>query len=144
MKQKFNSGGRPPKINPASYRYVVRFEASENSVFLSLYEKSGATNKAAFIKNVLLNKPFKVFIVDENTRIFIDQLSAFNSHYRTIGVEYDTVVKTLRENFTEKKAMAALYKLEKITIELVKLNREIVKLANEMDQKWFENTVTGV
>lgn len=85
-----------------------------------------------------------MFIIDENTRIFIDQLSAFNSHYRTIGVEYDTVAKTLRENFTEKKAMVALYKLEKITIELVKLNREIVKLANEMDQKWFENTVTGV
>ena len=141
MKQKFNSGGRPPKINPASYRYVVRFDAAENSVFLSLYEKSGATNKAAFIKNVLLNKPFKVFIVDENTRIFIDQLSAFNSHYRTIGVEYDTVVKTLRENFTEKKAMAALYKLEKITIELVKLNREIVALANKFDERWLQKSL---
>ncbi len=141
MKQNFNSGGRPPKLNPASYRYVVRFDAVENSVFLSLYEKSGATNKAAFIKNVLLNKPFKVFIVDENTRIFIDQLSAFNSHYRTIGVEYDTVVKTLRENFTEKKAMAALYKLEKITIELVKLNREIVALANKFDERWLQKSL---
>ena len=141
MKQNFNSGGRPPKLNPASYRYVVRFDAVENSVFLSLYEKSGATNKAAFIKNVLLNKPFKVFIVDENTRIFIDKLSAFNSHYRTIGVEYDTVVKTLRENFTEKKAMAALYKLEKITIELVKLNREIVALANKFDERWLQKSL---
>lgn len=141
MKQNFNSGGRPPKLNPASYRYVVRFDAAENSVFLSLYEKSGATNKAAFIKNVLLNKPFKVFMVDENTRIFIDQLSAFNSHYRTIGVEYDTVVKTLRENFTEKKAMTALYKLEKITIELVKLNREIVALANKFDERWLQKSL---
>ena len=109
--------------------------------YISLYEKSGATNKAAFIKNVLLNKPFKVFIVDENTRIFIDQLSAFNSHYRTIGVEYDTVVKTLRENFTEKKAMTALYKLEKITIELVKLNREIVALANKFDERWLQKSL---
>lgn len=89
----------------------------------------------------LFGKPFKVFIVDENTRIFIDQLSAFNSHYRTIGVEYDTVVKTLRENFTEKKAMTALYKLEKITIELVKLNREIVALANKFDERWLQKSL---
>ena len=82
-----------------------------------------------------------MFIVDENTRIFIDQLSAFNSHYRTIGVEYDTVVKTLRENFTEKKAMTALYKLEKITIELVKLNREIVALANKFDERWLQKSL---
>lgn len=141
MKQKFNQGGRPPKINPAAYRYVVRFDAAENGVFLTLFEKSGATNKAAFIKNVILGKPFKVFVVDENTRVFIDKLSSFNSHYRTIGIEYNTVVKTLRENFTEKKAMKALYKLEQLTIELVKLNREIVALAKDFDERWSQKSL---
>lgn len=138
MKQKFNQGGRPPKINPAAYRYVVRFDAAENGVFLTLYEKSGATNKAAFIKNVLLGKSFKVFVVDENTRVFIDKLSSFNSQYRTLGIEYNTVVKTLRENFNEKRAMKALYKLEQLTIELVKLNREIVALAKDFDERWSQ------
>ena len=141
MKQKFNQGGRPPKINPAAYRYVVRFDAAENGVFLTLFEKSGATNKAAFIKNVILGKPFKVFVVDENTRVFIDKLSSFNSQYRTIGIEYNTVVKTLRENFTEKKAMKALYKLEQLTIELVKLNREIVALAKDFDERWSQKSL---
>ena len=141
MKQKFNQGGRPPKINPAAYRYVVRFDAAENGVFLTLFEKSGATNKAAFIKNVILGKPFKVFIVDENTRVFIDKLSSFNAQYRTIGIEYNTVVKTLRENFTEKKAMKALYKLEQLTIELVKLNREIVALAKDFDERWSQKSL---
>lgn len=136
MKQNFNQGGRPPKINPAAYRYVVRFDASENDVFLSKFEKSGATTKTAFIKNVLLGKPFKVFVVDENSRVFIDRLSAFNAQYRTIGVEYDEVVRMLRQNFTEKKAMRALYNLEQVTIELVKLNREIVTLAKEFDTLW--------
>ena len=51
------------------------------------------------------------------------------------------MVKTLRENFTEKKAMAALYKLEKITIELVKLNREIVALANKFDERWLQKNL---
>lgn len=69
MKQHFNQGGRPHKINPSVHRYVVRFDAAENTVFLSLFDKSGAVNKAAFIKSVLLGKPFKVFVVDENTRI---------------------------------------------------------------------------
>ena len=141
MKQKFNQGGRPHKINPAAYRYVVRFDAAENGVFLTLYEKSGAINKATFIKNVLLGKSFKVFVVDENTRVFIDKLSSFNSQYRTIGIEYNTVVKTLREDFTEKKAMKALYKLEQLTIELVKLNREIVALAKDFDERWSQKSL---
>lgn len=54
MKQNFNQGGRPHKINPSVHRYVVRFDAAENTVFLSLFDKSGAVNKAAFIKSVLL------------------------------------------------------------------------------------------
>lgn len=140
MKQSFNQGGRPPKLNPRVYRYVVRFDAAENGVFLSLFEKSGAINKAAFIKGVLLNKTFKVFIVDENTRIFIDRLSALNSHYRSIAIDYDQLLKTLREHFTEKKAMAVLAKLEKHTIELVKTNREIVALAKMFDERWSQKS----
>ena len=109
---------------------------AENTVFLSLFDKSGAVNKAAFIKSVLLGKPFKVFVVDENTRIFIDKLSSLNSHYRTLVVDYDSLVRTLRENFTEKQAMSALHRLERVTIELVKTNREIVAIANRFDAYW--------
>lgn len=141
MKQNFNQGGRPHKINPSVHRYVVRFDATENTVFLSLFDKSGAVNKAAFIKSVLLGKPFKVFVVDENTRIFIDKLSSLNSHYRTLVVDYDTLVRTLRENFTEKQAMSALYRLEQVTIDLVKTNREIVALAREFDARWLQKSL---
>ena len=139
MKQNFNQGGRPHKINPSVHRYVVRFDAAENATFLSQFERSGAINKAAFIKSVLLGKPFKVFVVDENTRIFIDKLSSLNSHYRTLVVDYDTLVRTLRENFSEKKAMSALYRLEQVTIELVKTNREIVAIAKRFDTYWRRN-----
>ena len=93
-------------------------------------------SKGAFIRNFIFQKPFKVYTIDENTRVFIDKLSSFNSLFRTLGVSYDTVVKTLRENFTEKKAMSALYKLEKLTIELVKVNSEIVALAQKFDEQW--------
>lgn len=103
-----------------------------------MFDKAQALNKASFIKNLIFGKPFKVFTVDENTRVFIDKLSSLNALYRTLGVDYDFLVKTLRENFTEKKAMAALYKLEQLTVELVKLNREIVALARKFDEQWSQ------
>ena len=36
--------------------------------------------------------------------------------------------------FSEKKAMALLYKLESCTIELVKLSREIIELSRNMEK----------
>ena len=89
---------------------------------------------------ILVSKPFKVFYSDENTREFIDKLSSLNSLYRTVGVEYGIVVKTLRENFSEKKAMKALYKLEQQTIELVRISREIVGLARQFDEIWSQKS----
>lgn len=61
MKQNFNQGGRPHKINPSVHRYVVRFDAAENTVFLSLFDKSGAVNKAAFIKKVFYSENLSRF-----------------------------------------------------------------------------------
>ena len=119
MTQITSRGGRRPKTDPSVNRYVVRFNA-----------------EGAFIKNFIFQKPFKVYTIDENTRVFIDKLSSLNSLFRTLGVSYDNVIKTLRENFTEKKAMSALYKLEKLTIELIKVNSEIVALAQRFDEQW--------
>ena len=106
-----------------------------------MFEKSGTINKYAFIKNILLSKPFKILIIDENTRVFIDKLSSFNAQYHTIGIEYNTLVKTLLENFTEKKAMQSLYRLEQATINLVRLNSKIVFLANDFDTYWRSNEI---
>lgn len=136
MTQIPSRGGRRPKTDPSVNRYVVRFNAEENARFLAMFERSGLESKGAFIKNFIFQKPFKVYTIDENTRVFIDKLSSFNSLFRTIGISYDNVVKTLRDNFTEKKAMAALYKLEQLTIDLIRINGEIVDLARKFDEQW--------
>ena len=52
----------------------------------------------------------------------------------------DQVVKELRLHFSEKKAMALLYKLEQQTVELVKLSRQIVELSKEMQEKWSQKS----
>ena len=141
MNQIFNKAGRHRKIDATAFRCSVNFTAAEQGVLATMHEQSGVASLSAFIKMQLFGKPFKVFVVDENTRVFIDKLSSFNARYRTIGIEYNTVVKTLREDFNEKKAMKALYKLEQLTIELVKLNREIVALAKDFDEQWSQKSL---
>ena len=44
-------------------------------------------------------------------------------------------------DFSFKKAMALLYKLEQQTVELVKLSRRIVELSREMQEKWSQKSV---
>ena len=51
------------------------------------------------------------------------------------------IYKELRLHFSEKKAMALLYKLEQHTVELVKLSRRIVELSREMEAKWSQKSV---
>lgn len=138
--KKHNKAGRKPKIDTTAFRCSVNFTASEQAMLMTMYDKVQIESMSAFIKMVLFEKPFKVFYVDENTRVFIDKLSSFNSLYRTYGVEYGLLVKTLRENFTEAKAMRALSNLEKQTIELVKVSRQIVELARQFDEAWSQKS----
>lgn len=141
MKQNFKKAGRHPKIDATAFRCSVNFTASEHSSLQTMHEQSGIESLSAFVKMRIFGKPFKVFVIDENTREFIDRLSSLNARYRTFAIDYDLVVKSLRENFNEKKAMKALYKLEQITIEMVKVNREIVALAKEFDARWSQKSL---
>lgn len=136
MSNNYRNAGRKPKLDPTVFRCTVNFNAQEHAKLIAMHERSGVESMAAFIKMQFFGKPFKVFVIDENTRKFIDRLSALNSQYRTLGVSYDTLVKTLRENFTEKKAMTVLYRLEQYTKELARINRQIVDLANKFDEQW--------
>lgn len=106
-----------------------------------MQQQSGVESLSAFIKMQLFGKTFKVHYIDDNSRIFIDRLSNMNNHYREIRISYNLLLTTLRENFNEKKAMAALYKIESMTIELVKLNREIVALAQDFDKRWLQKSL---
>lgn len=140
MKQNFKKAGRHPKIDPTAFRCSVNFSASEQALLLSMQDKSGISSLSAFIKMQIFGKPFKVFTVDENTRVFIDKLAALNAQYRTFVIDYDRFVDMLRQHFTEKKALALLYKLEQTAIEMVRVNREIVALAKEFDARWSQKS----
>ena len=135
-KPRGGKGGRPAKNDPAVYRFSVNFSAVEHARFLDLYEQSGLLSKAAFIKARVFNEAFRVVKTDRGTLEYVAKLTAFHAQFRAIGTNYNQVVKELRIHFSEKKAMALLYKLEKHTIDLVKLSKEIVELSREMYAKW--------
>jgi hypothetical protein len=65
------------------------------------------------------------------------RLTTFHSQFRAIGVNYNQIVKHLKTAFSEKIALALLYKLEKATIELVAIQKQIVKLTEEFERKYL-------
>ncbi|KIC61441.1 conjugal transfer protein MobA [Chryseobacterium taiwanense] len=128
-----NKGGRKPKLDPSIHRYVFRLNDDENNKFLSLFEASGMDNKARFITSVLFSKEIKTVKIDKGSVDFYMRLTSFYSQFRAVGVNYNQVVKLLYTHFTEKKAAAFLYRLEKQTVELTILCRKIIELANEFN-----------
>ena len=141
MSEKKSKAGRNPKIDPAVYRYTVRFIGAEHNRFLSMFEKSGVYAKSVFIKAHFFGQPFKVLKVDRTLVDYYTKLSDFHAQFRAVGTNYNQVVKELRCHFSEKKAMALLYKLEGQTVELVNLSRRIVELSKELEAKWSQKSV---
>ena len=139
--KKNNKYGRNPKLNPKTHCVMVRFDDEEWNKFLTMYEESEVYAKAVFLKAHFFGQPFRVLKVDRTLVDYYTRLSDFHAQFRAVGTNYNQVVKELRLHFSEKKAMALLYKLEQQTVELVKLSRQIVELSREMEAKWSQKSV---
>ena len=136
MKEKRKSkSGRNPKLDPAVYRYTVRFNEEEHNRFLSMFEKSGVYAKSVFLKAHFFGQPFKVLKVDKTLVDYYTRLSDFHAQFRAVGTNYNQVVKELRLHFSEKKAAAFLYKLEKQTAEMTVLCQKIIHITEEFEAK---------
>ena len=109
----------------------------ENARFLAQWEQSGVTSKSRFIAARLFGEPFRVVKVDKSAVEYCAKLTEFYAQFRAVAVNYNQVVKALHSNFSEKKALAFLYKLEKATTELAMLNRQVIDLTNECRELWL-------
>lgn len=126
------------------YVVVIVVDDVENAKFLSFFDRSGYTIKAHFIKNCIFGKSFKVAVRDKSKVDYYIQLTQFYSQFRSIGQNYNQVVKELHSNFSEKKALALLYKLEQCTLELIKTNEMIVMLSRRFEQSYQrEGTISA-
>ena len=128
-------GGRPPKTDPAKIRYSISFTEEEHARFLTLFEQSGMQIKAHFITSQVFGKEIKSVKIDKGTVDYYMRLTSFYSQFRAIGVNYNQIVKLLYHHFSEKKAAAFLYKLEKQTAEMAMLCQHIIQLTEEFEAK---------
>src|SRR5690554_7207314 len=137
-KKQLKKTGRPLKDDPAKIRYTISFNEEEHARFLALFDKSGMQVKAHFITSCIFDKTIKSVKIDKGTVDFYMRLTSFHSQFRSVGVNYNQVVKLLYKNFSEKKAAAYLYKLEKHTAEMTALFKEIVQITEEFDVKYLK------
>jgi hypothetical protein len=133
-----HKGGRKPKKDPCKHRYAISLNDVDNARFLSLFEASGMDVKAHFITASLFEKSVKVVKIDKGTVDYYMRLTSFYSQFRAIGVNYNQLTKAIKNTFTEKKALAFLYQLEKATFELVATNQKIIQLTKEFETKWLQ------
>ena len=127
--------GRPLKTDPAIFRYSLSLNEEENAKFLALFDQSNMDVKAHFIKSRIFDKTIKTIQIDKGTVDFYMRLTSFHSQFRSIGVNYNQIVKLLYKNFSEKKAAAFLYKLEKQTAEMAMLCQKIIQISEEFEAK---------
>ena len=120
MKEKSRAKtGRKPKSDPADYKYSFRLNAGENTRF----EKLGT---------------IKVVKIDKATMDYYIRLTEFHKQFQAVGNNYNQVVRAIKTNFGEKRAMSLLYQLEKMTLELMLLTKKVIALTEEYQKKWLQ------
>lgn len=127
--------GRKPKKVKAKHKYMFRLTAEENAKFLALYDQSGISNRAEFVRKTIFKKDIKIICYNKSVCDFYMKLTHFYSQFRAVGTNYNQVVKILYRHFSERKAAAYLYKLEKQTIELAKLTKEVTDKIQSLEGK---------
>lgn len=133
-----HKGGRHPKKDPAVHRYSISLSAEENARFLSLYEASRMDVMAHFITACIFQKAITTITVDKATMDYYMRLTTLFGQFRAVGTNYNQVVRILYRNFSEKKAAAYLYKLEKQTAEMAVLCQKIIQLTEEFEAKYLK------
>ena len=128
--------GRHPKPERKTHHVMLRFDDKEWLRFLAMYEQTEVRAKAVFAKARIFGEDFHVLKEDRTLVEYYAKLSSFHAQYRMVGNNYNQAVKELRCHFSEKKAMALLYKLENCTKELAALTRRIVELTEKFEERW--------
>ena len=127
--------GRKPKNDPAVHRYSISLNTEENAKFLALFDQSGMNIKAHFITACIFQKTVKTVKIDMNAVEYHTGLTKLFGQFRGIATNYNQIVRLLNANFSEKKALAYLYKLEKQTAEMKELLLKVLILTDEFEKK---------
>lgn len=137
-RKKISKTGRKPKNDPAVNRYSINLNAEDNAKFLALFDQSDMKVIAHFITACIFQKTVKTVRINMDAVEYHEGLTRFFSQFRGIATNYNQIVKLLNTNFSDKKASAYLYKLEKQTIEMKELLLKVVVLTSEFEKKYLK------
>ena len=104
----------------------------------SLLSDSGAGNLTLFIKKSIFSGQIKVVKIDKATMDYYIRLTEFHKQFQAVGNNYNQVVRALKNNFGEKRARALLYKLERLSLELMLICKKVMALTQEYERKWLQ------
>jgi hypothetical protein len=137
-RKKISKTGRKPKNDPAVNRYSINLNAEDNAKFLALFDQSGMKIIAHFITACIFQKTIKTVKINMDAVEYHAGLTKFFGQFRGIATNYNQIVKLLNSNFSDKKASAYLYKLEKQTGEMKELLLKVVNLTTEFEKKYLK------
>ena len=126
--------GRKPKLNPCTHCVMVRFNDEEYARFMARYKESGVYAKAVFCKSMVFGESFRVIKENEKMRPFSEKLNGYHAQFRTLATVYNQIVKEMHVNFSERRTMALMQRLEKTTKEMTALAKDVISLAHASQQ----------
>lgn len=136
-RKKISKTGRKPKNDPAVNRYSINLNAEDDAKFLALFDQSGMKVIAHFITACIFQKTVKTVKIDMDAIEYHAGLTKFFGQFRGIATNYNQIVKLLNANFSDKKASAYLFKLEKETKEMKELLQKVLILTEEFEKKYL-------
>ena len=90
-----------------------------------------------FIRKRIFLEPFKVITIDKAAVDYYNKLTETVALFRSLGVNYNQVVKMMHTRYSDKVAWTLLEKLNLITSELMEVGNEI-KAQNEVFKQWLQ------
>lgn len=121
--------GRKPKLNPCTHCVMVRFDDEEYARFMERYRESGVYAKAVFCKAMVFGESFRVLKENEMMRPYNEKLRDYHAQFRTLSTTYNLIVKEMHVNFSERRTMTLMQRLENATKEMTALAKDVIGVA---------------
>ncbi len=124
--------GRKPKLNPCTHCVMVRFDDEEYARFMERYRESGVYAKAVFCKAMVFGESFRVLKENEMMRPYNEKLRDYHAQFRTLSTTYNLIVKEMHVNFSERRTMTLMQRLENATKEMTALAKDVIGIARKI------------
>ena len=76
-------------------------------------------------------------------RMYSQEITNVYHQFQAIGNNYNQTVRAVKANFGDKRAFALVAKLEKATLELVVLSKQIIALTREFEERHLNRKSGG-